>query len=230
MLVGVAFLPPSFPPSRTQAFYIIKRQNCVYFCNRVYVCRERVNALADVSNFSVPHFGRTLRKVIIKVHTTPPGGQSPKLIYNKWDQGAPLVSSLVQIVIWHSSEFRLPVVRCKRRKVDSSNIIESVIEIKLFVSLFNILFYLLTIKKQIKEVILQIEPLKNIVLPENSSQPVRCFWNRGPLTNLHSFIHKILKYGNLTLTPHNLGLSRNFNPDIFLEIPGKSSRSLNRYQ
>ena len=37
MLVGVAFLPPSFPPSGTQAFYIIKRKNCVYFCNRVYV-------------------------------------------------------------------------------------------------------------------------------------------------------------------------------------------------
>ena len=37
MLVGVAFLPPSILPSRTQAFYIIKRQNCVYFCNRVYV-------------------------------------------------------------------------------------------------------------------------------------------------------------------------------------------------
>ena len=37
MLVGVAFLPPSFPPSRTQAFYIIKRQNCVFFRNRVYI-------------------------------------------------------------------------------------------------------------------------------------------------------------------------------------------------
>ena len=36
MLVGVAFLPPSFLPSRTLAFYIIKRQNCVYFCNTVY--------------------------------------------------------------------------------------------------------------------------------------------------------------------------------------------------
>ena len=36
MLVGVAFLPPSFPPSGTQAFYIIERKNCVYFCNRVY--------------------------------------------------------------------------------------------------------------------------------------------------------------------------------------------------
>ena len=29
MLVGVASLPPSFPPSRTKAFYIIKRQNCI---------------------------------------------------------------------------------------------------------------------------------------------------------------------------------------------------------
>ena len=37
MLVGEAFLPPSFPPSRTQAFYIIKRQNFVYFCNTVYI-------------------------------------------------------------------------------------------------------------------------------------------------------------------------------------------------
>ena len=37
MLVGVAFLLPSFPPSRTQAFYTIKRKNCVYFCNRVYI-------------------------------------------------------------------------------------------------------------------------------------------------------------------------------------------------
>ena len=35
MVVGVAFLPPSFPPSRTQAFYIIKRQNCLNICNRV---------------------------------------------------------------------------------------------------------------------------------------------------------------------------------------------------
>ena len=36
MLVGVAFLPPSFPPSETWVFYIIKRKNCVYFCNTVY--------------------------------------------------------------------------------------------------------------------------------------------------------------------------------------------------
>ena len=36
MLVGVAFLPPSFPPSRTQAFYIIKRQNCLNICNTVF--------------------------------------------------------------------------------------------------------------------------------------------------------------------------------------------------
>ena len=37
MLVGVAFLPPSFPPSRTLAFYIIKRQNCVNIWDRVYI-------------------------------------------------------------------------------------------------------------------------------------------------------------------------------------------------
>ena len=37
MLVGVAFLPPSFPPSRTQAFYIIKRQNCLNIYNTVYI-------------------------------------------------------------------------------------------------------------------------------------------------------------------------------------------------
>ena len=37
MLVGVAFHPSSFPPSRTKAIYIIKRQNCVYFCNTVYL-------------------------------------------------------------------------------------------------------------------------------------------------------------------------------------------------
>ena len=37
MLVGVASLPPPFPPSRTQAFYIIKRQKCLNICNRVYV-------------------------------------------------------------------------------------------------------------------------------------------------------------------------------------------------
>ena len=36
MLVGVAFLPLSFPPSGTQAFYIIKRQNCLNICNTVY--------------------------------------------------------------------------------------------------------------------------------------------------------------------------------------------------
>ena len=39
MLVGVASLPPSFPSSRTQAFYIIKRQSCLYFCNTVYISR-----------------------------------------------------------------------------------------------------------------------------------------------------------------------------------------------
>ena len=37
MLVGVAFLPPSFPPSGTQAFYIIKRQYCLNICNTVYI-------------------------------------------------------------------------------------------------------------------------------------------------------------------------------------------------
>ena len=36
MPAGVAFLPPSFPPSRIQAFYIIKRQNCLNICNTVY--------------------------------------------------------------------------------------------------------------------------------------------------------------------------------------------------
>ena len=35
MLVGVAFLPPSFPPSGT--FYIIKRENCLNVCNTVYL-------------------------------------------------------------------------------------------------------------------------------------------------------------------------------------------------
>ena len=42
MLEGVALLPPSFPPSRTQAFYIIKRQNCLNICNRVYFNRNSV--------------------------------------------------------------------------------------------------------------------------------------------------------------------------------------------
>ena len=37
MLVGVAFFPSSFPPSRTWAFYIIKRQNCLNICNTVYL-------------------------------------------------------------------------------------------------------------------------------------------------------------------------------------------------
>ena len=37
MLVGVAFLPPSLPPSRTLVFYIIKRQNCLNIWNRVYI-------------------------------------------------------------------------------------------------------------------------------------------------------------------------------------------------
>ena len=36
MLVGVAFFPPSFPPFGTYGFYIIKRQNCVKICNRMY--------------------------------------------------------------------------------------------------------------------------------------------------------------------------------------------------
>ena len=35
MLVGVAPLPPSFPPSGT--FYIINRPNWVKICNTVYV-------------------------------------------------------------------------------------------------------------------------------------------------------------------------------------------------
>ena len=37
MLVGVAFLPPSFPPSRTLAFYSRNRQNRVNICNTVYL-------------------------------------------------------------------------------------------------------------------------------------------------------------------------------------------------
>ena len=37
MIVGMSSLPPSFPPSRTQAFYIIKRQKCLNICNRVYI-------------------------------------------------------------------------------------------------------------------------------------------------------------------------------------------------
>ena len=35
--VGVAFLPPSFPPSALWAFYSRNRQNCVYFCNTVCI-------------------------------------------------------------------------------------------------------------------------------------------------------------------------------------------------
>ena len=38
--MGVASLPPSFPPSGTWAFYSRNRQNCVYFCNTVYVYTE----------------------------------------------------------------------------------------------------------------------------------------------------------------------------------------------
>ena len=47
MLVEVTFLPPSFLPSRT--FYIIKKQNCVYFCNRVYIFEQKYcpNQLCD---------------------------------------------------------------------------------------------------------------------------------------------------------------------------------------
>ena len=37
MLVGVAFLPLSFPPSEIQAFYIISRPNCLKICNTVYI-------------------------------------------------------------------------------------------------------------------------------------------------------------------------------------------------
>ena len=40
MLVGVAFRPPSFPPSGKKPFYIIIMKNCVYFCNRVYIKNE----------------------------------------------------------------------------------------------------------------------------------------------------------------------------------------------
>ena len=32
--------PPSFPPSRTLAFYVIKWQNCLNICNRVYILRR----------------------------------------------------------------------------------------------------------------------------------------------------------------------------------------------
>ena len=35
MLVGVAFLPLSFPPSGIQAFYITNRPNCKNICNTV---------------------------------------------------------------------------------------------------------------------------------------------------------------------------------------------------
>ena len=37
MLVGVAPLPLSFLPSGTQAFYIVKRPNCLNICDTVYV-------------------------------------------------------------------------------------------------------------------------------------------------------------------------------------------------
>ena len=40
MLAGVSFLPASFPPSRTQAFYIIKRQNCLNICNTVQLMNQ----------------------------------------------------------------------------------------------------------------------------------------------------------------------------------------------
>ena len=46
MLVGVASLPPSFSPSRTWAFYIIRRQNCLNICNRVYKRYNNNNCLA----------------------------------------------------------------------------------------------------------------------------------------------------------------------------------------
>ena len=46
MLVGVAFLPPSFSPSGTQAFYIIKRQNCLNICNTLYLLHN-----LDIMNF-----------------------------------------------------------------------------------------------------------------------------------------------------------------------------------
>ena len=37
MLVGVAPLPLSFPPSGTYAFYIMNRPNCLNICNTVNV-------------------------------------------------------------------------------------------------------------------------------------------------------------------------------------------------
>ena len=37
MLVGVASLPPSFPPFGIQVFYSRKRHNCEYFCNTLYM-------------------------------------------------------------------------------------------------------------------------------------------------------------------------------------------------
>ena len=45
MLVGVAFLPPSFLPSGTQAFYIINRPNCLNICNTVQTRETRDQAL-----------------------------------------------------------------------------------------------------------------------------------------------------------------------------------------
>ena len=51
MLVGVAFLPPSFPPSRTQAFYIIKWQNCLNICNRVYIREFETGSLKPKTQF-----------------------------------------------------------------------------------------------------------------------------------------------------------------------------------
>ena len=92
MLVGVAFLPPSFLPSRTQVFYIIKRQNCVYFWNRVYLsfvckhsqCTLKIEQLtwnlstssSQVKNatttaattFSSFHFFRTKRELLPTVN------------------------------------------------------------------------------------------------------------------------------------------------------------------
>ena len=55
MLVGVAFLPLSFRPSRTWSFYIIKRQNCVNVCISVYASKLIYHGVL-VPKFLLVHF------------------------------------------------------------------------------------------------------------------------------------------------------------------------------
>ena len=58
MLVGVASIPSSFPPTETYAFYSRNRQNCVSICKTVYYNIAKKKPL-KIFEFAVPQIQKS---------------------------------------------------------------------------------------------------------------------------------------------------------------------------